>query len=184
MLRDAPPVLRNPTTGRAYAKGSREYWFLYQSGLLTQGGRAKPAAYAYAFPFVILNPGVPGMTGFWGQLRFRPNGSKDVAVIFWQPAANKKPCGPDGWTAAGSAGADDVPRLLQRHVPDAGAGRSVLRRVLRPDEGQDHEPLAVDDAVVAGRGGRGHASPSKSGRHACRGASRSAASKATPTSPL
>jgi hypothetical protein len=23
--------------------------------------------------------------GFWGQLRFRPNGSPDVAVIMWRP---------------------------------------------------------------------------------------------------
>jgi len=115
MLRDAPPVLRNPSTGRAYGKGSREYWFLYQSGLLTQGGRAKPAAFAYTFPFLVYNPGVPGMTGFWGQLRFRPNcladpasgkcvgsgAAPDRAVIFWRPTPNNKPCGPDGWVQQG-----------------------------------------------------------------------------------
>jgi hypothetical protein len=50
--------------------------------------------------------------------------------------------------AAGAAVPDDVPRLLQRHVPDAGTGRVLLRRLPRPDEGQDHPPLADDDAVA------------------------------------
>ena len=109
LIRDAPPVLRNPITGRAYSKGSREYWFLYQSGLLDVRGRAKPAAYAYTFPLVILNPGVPGMTGFWGQLRFRPNGSPDTAAVFWRPTDNKKPCGPDGWTLVATS-APTTPR--------------------------------------------------------------------------
>jgi hypothetical protein len=40
---------------------------------------------------------------FWGQLRFRPNAPNgtDVAVIFWRPIDNKKPCGPDGWVQQG-----------------------------------------------------------------------------------
>jgi hypothetical protein len=95
LLKDAPPL-------KQYPVGSRLYWFTYQSGLLDIRNRAKPAAFAYTFPFVILNPGVPGMTGFWGQLRFRPNGSDDVAVIFWRPTDNKKPCGPDGWLQMGA----------------------------------------------------------------------------------
>ncbi len=95
-LRDAPVLTQ-------YPKGSRLYWFGYQSGLLTQGGRAKPAAFAYTFPFIVYNPGTPGVLHFWGQLRFRPNvaGHTDSAVIFWRPADNKKPCGPDGWTQQG-----------------------------------------------------------------------------------
>ena len=116
MLRDAPPVLRNPLTGRAYARGSREYWFTYQSGLLDAKGRAKPAAFAYTFPFIVFQPKTtPGVTNFWGQLRFRPNcavvaetgkcagsgAAPDTAVVFWRPADNKKPCGPDGWTQQG-----------------------------------------------------------------------------------
>lgn len=97
LVRDGAPVTR-------YPKGSRLYWFTYQSGLYNLRGRAKPAAFAYAFPFLVFNPGVPGMTGFWGQLRFRPNvpNGTDLAVIFWRPLrANNKPCGPDGWTQQG-----------------------------------------------------------------------------------
>jgi hypothetical protein len=84
LLRDAPPLKRSPVTGKAYKVGSREYWFTYQSGLYTVGGRAKPAAYAYTLPFVVYPAGA-GMLGFWGQLRFRPNGSPDTAILLWCP---------------------------------------------------------------------------------------------------
>ncbi|MEA2220607.1 MAG: hypothetical protein QOJ35_3233 [Solirubrobacteraceae bacterium] len=98
LIRDAAPLTQYPV-------GSRLYWFTYQSGLYDLKGSAKPAAFAYTFPLVIYNPGVPGMTGFWGQLRFRPNGSQDVAVVFWRPTApnaKKEPCGPgNGWTQQG-----------------------------------------------------------------------------------
>jgi hypothetical protein len=109
LIRDAAPVTHSLVTGKANKKGSRAYWFTYQSGLYTLKGSAKPAAFAYAFPFVIHDSGIPGMTGFWGQLRFRPNlvGTPDTAEIFWQPFGpnnkplNNKPCGPDGWTQQG-----------------------------------------------------------------------------------
>ena len=79
LLRDAGPL-------RRFRRGSRQYWFTYQSGIFYQSGRAKPAAFAYAMPLVAFRqPG--GMVGFWGQLRFRPNGSPDVAVIQTRPNA-------------------------------------------------------------------------------------------------
>ena len=84
LLRDAPPLKRSPVTGKKYKVGSREYWFTYQSGLYTAGGRAKPAAYAYTLPLVVYPAGA-GLVGFWGQLRFRPNGSADQAVLLWCP---------------------------------------------------------------------------------------------------
>jgi hypothetical protein len=77
LLRDAGPLKR-------FAKGSRNYWFTYQSGLFTQTGKGKPAAFGYALPLVGF-PAGPGLVGFWGQLRFRPNGAQDVAVITWRP---------------------------------------------------------------------------------------------------
>ncbi|MFP5361269.1 MAG: hypothetical protein ACLGI5_00905 [Thermoleophilia bacterium] len=80
LLRDVAPL-------RRYPKNSRLYWFTYQSGLVTNGGRSKPAAFAYALPFVVF-PSGPGVTGFWGQLRFRPNGAQDIAVVMWR--ANRK----------------------------------------------------------------------------------------------
>ena len=79
LLRDVAPL-------KQYPKGSRLYWFTYQSGLVTNGGRSKPAAFAYALPFVVFPSGA-GVTGFWGQLRFRPNGAQDIAVVMWRPNA-------------------------------------------------------------------------------------------------
>ena len=70
---------------KKYPRGSRLYYFTYQSGLYNLRGQAKPAAFAYAFPLLTFPAGA-GITGFWGQLRFRPNGAKDVAIIFWRPA--------------------------------------------------------------------------------------------------
>ncbi len=82
LLRDASPLTR-------FARGSRGFWFTYQSGLFTVTGRAKPAAFAYSFPFVAFAQGVGPdgipIVGFWGQLRFRPNGRPDIAVITWRP---------------------------------------------------------------------------------------------------
>ena len=78
LLRDVAPLKR-------YPRGSRLYWFTYQSGLVTNAGRSKPAVFAYALPFVVF-PAGEGVTGFWGQLRFRPNGAQDVAVVMWRPS--------------------------------------------------------------------------------------------------
>ncbi|MBA3327884.1 MAG: hypothetical protein H0T43_06245 [Solirubrobacterales bacterium] len=79
LLRDVAPV-------RRFKKGSKPYWFTFQSGLFYRSGRAKPAAFAYSFPFIAFKQG-PGQVGFWGQLRFRPDGSPDVAVIQTRPNA-------------------------------------------------------------------------------------------------
>ena len=86
LLRDGAPL-------RQFKKNSRFYWFTYQSGLFTQKGKAKPAAIAYLLPFVAFRSG-PNV-GFWGQLRFRPDGSPDVAVI--QTRANAQ----TPWTQLG-----------------------------------------------------------------------------------
>ncbi len=83
LLRDAAPL-------KQYPKNSRLYWFTYQSGLYNLKGRAKPAAFAYSFPFLTYR-GAPGMTAFWGQLRFRPNGAQDHAAVFWRPKVDAKP---------------------------------------------------------------------------------------------
>lgn len=97
LISDARPL-------RRFKKGSRNYWFTYQSGLFNAKGRAKPAAFAYAFPFLTY-PVKPGVTGVWGQLRFRPNGPPDGALVFWHPIPDKKQskCGDPaaGWVQQG-----------------------------------------------------------------------------------
>jgi hypothetical protein len=84
LLRDAGPL-------RNHRKGSKAYWFTYQSGLFFADGRPKPAAYAYVFPFLVV-----GGTA-WGQLRFRPNGTVgDTVQLQWRP--------PDGATPFADVG--------------------------------------------------------------------------------
>ena len=69
LLRDVPPVKKHPKTSKAY-------WFTYQSGLYGVTGQPKPAATAYATPFLAFNTGALEPTtgapiyNLWGQLRF------------------------------------------------------------------------------------------------------------------
>jgi hypothetical protein len=84
VLDDIPPV-------RGAKRNTKSYWYTYQSGLFFRNGRAKPAATAYMLPFLT---GITdtGELGYWGQLRFRPNGIFDAVAIERQ--------GPDGsWQA-------------------------------------------------------------------------------------
>jgi len=83
LLADVPPI-------RERNKRSKGYWFTYQSGLFFQRGQPKPAAYAYAFPFVATPTIVDPATGLpqfhlWGQLRFLTNGAPDVVQIQFRP---------------------------------------------------------------------------------------------------
>ncbi|MBW3652012.1 MAG: hypothetical protein KY433_00170 [Actinobacteria bacterium] len=94
LLADVAPIRSRP-------RNSKGYWFTYQSGLFYQRGQAKPAAYAYSFPFLASPTGVDPMTGapsfsLWGQLRFRPNGVPDTVQIQWHPKDNSA-----GWYDVG-----------------------------------------------------------------------------------
>jgi hypothetical protein len=91
LLRDVGPLKR-------YPKGSRLYWFTYQSGLYTNADQPKPAANAYYFPF-IATPAGAGTANVWGQLRFRPNalpaGAQDLVQL------QHAPPGSESWTDVG-----------------------------------------------------------------------------------
>lgn len=99
LLRDVAPV-------RTHPKGSKAYWFTYQSGLYFLNGVAKPAASAYAMPFLALNTntldpatGAP-VFNVWGQLRLLPNGATASATIQWRAKDGSTP-----WISVG----DPVP---------------------------------------------------------------------------
>lgn len=71
LLRDVAPLRKHKT-------GSKAYWSTYQSGLVDQNNRAKPALAAYAFPFLLAATGAASEAGrpiyqIWGQLKFRDN---------------------------------------------------------------------------------------------------------------
>jgi hypothetical protein len=100
LLRDAPPNRRHP-------KGTKAYYETYQSGLLNGAGHRKPAFGAYMLPLVLYPAGKDAttgapITGFWGQLRFRPQsfadflGAPDQVQLEYQPpgAATWQPLGP------------------------------------------------------------------------------------------
>ncbi len=114
LVRDVGPV-------KKYPKGSRLYWFTYQSGLYTVGGRAKPAAFAYTFPFLTYAAG-PGVTGFWGQLKFRPNGSPDVAYVYWHDKPSKELCGTGSWVQQGGPLPTSFRGFFSGAVPTPGVG--------------------------------------------------------------
>jgi len=83
LLYDVPPLTKHKPTSKAY-------WFTYQSGLFSQGAKAKPAAFAYSMPFLVTLAGVDEATAslvfnFWGQLRFLRNGLPELAQIQWRP---------------------------------------------------------------------------------------------------
>jgi hypothetical protein len=122
LLRDVGPLTH-------YPKGSRLYWFTYQSGLYTVRGRAKPAAFSYALPLVTYPSGA-GTTGFWGQLRFRPNGAQDVAAIMWRQNA-KSP-----WQQVGDAVATSFRGFFTGTVADPAPGGQYRAVYVDPATGK------------------------------------------------
>ncbi len=98
LLRDVAPV-------RRFKRNSRPYWGTYQSGLFTLRDRPKPAAKAYAFPFLAFPAAPTADTGqpqafVFGQLRFRPDvlpgQATDTVQLQFKPAD-----GSADWTAFG-----------------------------------------------------------------------------------
>jgi hypothetical protein len=79
LLQDAGPLTQ-------YRRGTKQYWFTYQSGLYFSNGTPKPAVAAYALPFVAGDAGDGSNVNVWGQLRFLPNGVPSQVVIQYRPA--------------------------------------------------------------------------------------------------
>ncbi|CAN5163264.1 hypothetical protein BH20ACT16_BH20ACT16_12520 [soil metagenome] len=128
LLRDVAPLKR-------YPKGSRLYWFTYQSGLVTNAGRSKPAVFAYALPFVVF-PSGEGVTGYWGQLRFRPNGAQDLAVIMWRPNS-KSP-----WVQQGEPATTSARGYFAGTIPTPGVGGEYRAVYVNPETGKtNHSSL-------------------------------------------
>jgi hypothetical protein len=122
LLRDVAPLKR-------YPRGSRLYWFTYQSGLVTNAGRSKPAVFAYALPFVVF-PSGDGVTGFWGQLRFRPNVVQDIAVVMWRPDSKSR------WQQIGEPVATTVRGFFTGTVPTPGPGGEYRAVYVDPETGR------------------------------------------------
>jgi len=108
ILDDAGPVLRA-------RPGTKPYWFTYQSGLFFANGAGKPAATAYALPFVTGKN--PAGLGIWGQLRFRPNGVTNDQVQIEYSADGQN------WQAIGAPVQARAPvGMFSTFLPGAGPG--------------------------------------------------------------
>lgn len=79
-------LLRDVRPNRRYRRGTKRYWFTYQSGLFFANGKPKPSVFAYAVPVNITRTG-PATVKVWGQLRFLPNGVKGTAELQYQPGS-------------------------------------------------------------------------------------------------
>ena len=77
LLKDVGPV-------KGQRKGTKPYWFTYQSGLYDLKGRPKPAATAYALPLVVTPAG--DQDHLWGQLRFLANATQSSVSLEFRPA--------------------------------------------------------------------------------------------------
>jgi hypothetical protein len=114
LFKDQPPL-------KKYTKGTKKYWFTYQSGLRYANGTAKPAYIAYAFPFNMtpLPPAADGSGQFdaWGQMRFLPNFTTGVsAALQWRPS------GSPTWTDVTTIPVTNPAGFFEATVPARGAG--------------------------------------------------------------
>jgi hypothetical protein len=69
-----------------YPKGSRDYWDTFQTGLLFQNGKPKPAYAAYRMPIWIPTAHFSrgGSVYVWGQIRPESGGAAATAEIQWK----------------------------------------------------------------------------------------------------
>jgi len=83
-------------------------------------------------------PAGEGTIGFWGQLRFRPNGSQDVAVFMWRPTT-KSP-----WQQVGDAVPTSFRGFFTGTVPVPGPGGEYRAVYVDPETGKvSHSSLPV-----------------------------------------
>jgi hypothetical protein len=116
LFKDQQPLTR-------FTKGSKRYWFTYQSGLRTGSGAAKPAYLAYALPFNMTptapGPGGQGQYDAWGQLRFLPNGAATVGQTV---LIQYRPQGSPTWVNVAQLTVTDPFGFFETTVPSQGPG--------------------------------------------------------------
>ncbi len=134
-------LLRDSGPDKRYKKGSKPYFGTYQSGLLTQNGRSKPAADSYSFPFLAFRNGE--QTSLFGMVRFAPNGA------FGQPAGSvqlefKPASGESGWSPYGEPILTDSLGYFVSSVPSPPPGQL---RVLWQPEGSPFPVYSTERGV-------------------------------------
>jgi hypothetical protein len=139
LLADVAPL-------KKHRRGTKSYWSTYQSGLITQQGRAKLAAYAYTMPFMATRTtsaaaGVAATVNVWGQLRFLPNGQPGDVAIQWRPRDGSAP-----WATVGERVATDALGYYTASRTAPGAGPGEWRALWSAgDGGEELASLVVPD---------------------------------------
>ena len=75
-------------------------------------------------------PAGEGVTGFWGQLRFRPNGAQDVAVLMWRPDARSP------WQQVGEPATTSARGFFSGSLPTPGPGGQYRAVYVNPESGK------------------------------------------------
>ena len=119
LLNDAAPL-------RQYRRGSKRYWFTYQSGLLFNNSKPKPSLTSYLLPFDVIgsNFGTDPATGHrlygvWGQLRFlaKPLTAPSLVFIEFRAAGSRS------WQAIEPIGVYSTEAFFGGLVPVPGPGQ-------------------------------------------------------------
>lgn len=75
-------------------------------------------------------PAGPGVMGYWGQLRFRPNGAQDIAVIMWRPTKKA------AWQQLGAPAPTSPQGYFTGTVPTPGPGGEYRAVYVNPENGK------------------------------------------------
>jgi hypothetical protein len=92
-------LLYDAAPNTMYPKTSLDYWNTFQTGLLYQNGRQKPAYNAYRLPIWIPSTRVAPRTPMfvWGEIRPGPHAALQQAAIQWRASGGK-------WTTIATVG--------------------------------------------------------------------------------
>jgi len=130
LLYDSPPDTR-------FRPGTLGYWSTFQTGLLYQGGLAKPSLASYRLPLFVPNP-LPA-TGrlvlVWAMLRPGPHERSQRAQVQWRAPAG----GP--FRTLETVSVEDPTGVLAAHVAVPGAG--LVRVAWRAPSGQAYYSRTV-----------------------------------------
>jgi hypothetical protein len=99
--------------------GSRDYWSTFQTGLLYENGKPKPAYDAYRIPIWLPHPHHGRRVTIWGQLRPANHTAIQFAVVEYERS------GSNSWQQIREVATDSPQGYLVAHVrlPAAGAVR-------------------------------------------------------------
>jgi hypothetical protein len=134
-------LLVDAAPNAAYPRGSIGYWSTFQTGLLYQNLKRKPAFTAYQLPIFIPSPTFHAGDAVlvWGMLRPAPNGSMQHAHIQWQGSGG-------AYKTVASVTTSDPSGFLTANVHLPGSGRVRIEWVSPQGKTMDSRAAVVRQA--------------------------------------